>query len=98
MSADKNRYKQMEQYMTISLIADLVLLILFLIVSAAGIIWLKVVMAIITISLSALCLLFLYYSRELLRPRSLWMTTGAAAILICLVFSLMLNFPSPKPY
>lgn len=98
MSADKNRYKQMEQYMTISLIADLVLLILFLIVSAAGIIWLKVVMAIITISLSALCLLFLYYSRELLRPRSLWMTTGAAAILICLVFSLILNFPSPKPY
>ena len=94
----KSRYRQMEQTMTYILLSDLALFIVFLIASGFGIIWLKVVTAIITILVSGLCLWFLYMTQELLKPRSFWMTAGAAAILICVVLSLILNFPSPNPY
>ncbi len=98
MSKRNSRYREMEYYMTIVLVADLLSFILFLIAAGAGTIWLKVICAIVTILLSGLCLAVLYLSKELLRQRSLWMTTAAAALLICLLFALILNFPSPNPF
>ena len=98
MGNNAKRYKQMEFYMTASLIADLVLLILYFIAAGNGIIWLKIILAIITIILSGLCLAYLYLSQELLRQRSLWMTVSAGSVLICLIISLLLNFPCPNPY
>lgn len=92
------RYKQMEQYMTYALFADAVLFILFLIFAGLGIIWLKVITAILCILLSGACLALLYLSKELLKQRSLWMSTAAAAIIVCLLFSLILNFPCPNIY
>ena len=41
---------------------------------------------VLCILLSLACLAFLYVSKELLRQRSLWMSTAAAAILVCLLF------------
>ncbi len=98
MQHKRNRYKEMERYMTYTLIADFCVFILYLIASGFGIIWLKVITAIIAISVSGLCLCFLYMTKELLRSRSLWMSVSAAAIVICLLFSLVLNIPSPNPY
>ena len=97
MPQKNNRYSQMSKQMTLYLLADLVVFILFLIAAGSGIIWMKVLTAIITIVGSFLCLAFLYLSKEFLKPRSLWMTTAAAAILLCTFFSLILNFPSPTP-
>ena len=77
---------------------DMVLLILCLIVAGFGVIWLKVLLAVLVLLLSGLCLGFLYLSRELLRQRSLWMSMAAAAIGLCLLISLLLNFPSPNKY
>jgi len=94
----KNRYRKMERNMTYVLAADFLLFILFMVSSGFGIIWLKVITAIIAILVSSLCLAFLYMSQELLKRRSLWMTAASAAILICVLFSLLLNFPSPSPY
>lgn len=96
MAKKQNRYKELENVMTIALIADAVLFFLFLLASGFGIGWLKVITAILAILASGLCLVLLYMSGELLKQRSLWMTAGFAAILICLVFSLILNYPSPK--
>ena len=98
MQTKRNRYQQMELYMTGALIVDLILFILYMCVAGAGIIWLQVIIAILTIGLSGLCLWFLYVSKELFAPRSLWMGVAAAAILVCLFFSITLNFPSPNPY
>lgn len=98
MANSSGRYKQMEQYMCFALLADLLIFVFYLIAAGNGIIWLKVILAIITILLSGLCLAFLYMSKELLNQRSLWMSVSAGAILICLLFSLILNFPSPNPY
>ena len=95
MEKDKNRFKALEKAMTITLLGITLIFILFLIASGCGIIWLKVILAIITAAACILCLAYLYITKLLIQPRSLWMTTAAASILACLLFSLILNFPSP---
>lgn len=95
---NKARYRTMELILLVALVIDLILFIAFLIASGNGIVWMKVLFSILTIAISVLCLLVLYKTGELLKQRSLWMSTAAAAILICLLFSLLLNFPSPNPY
>ncbi len=92
------RYRELERYLTYALIADVILFVLYLVCAGNGIIWLKVLLSIILILLSGACLAVLYLRKELLRRRSLWITAGALAVLICLLFSLILNYPSPNPY
>lgn len=98
MANRPNRYKEMERNMTYALCADCTIFVLYLIFAGLGIVWLKVILSILCTCLSAFLLWLLYVSRELLKKRSLWITTGAAAILICVLFSLILNFPSPNKY
>ena len=93
----QNRYKQMQFYLMIALIAAFVLFILYLIVAGNAIIWLKVILAVLIFIISLGILALQYLTQELLRRRSLWITLGAAAIALCLLFSLILNFPSPNP-
>ena len=90
------RYQQMEKYITYGLIADAVLLILYLIFAGFGIIWMKVILSVLAFILSAAILGYLYLTKELLRPRSLWMSVAAASVIVCLLFSLILNYPSPS--
>ena len=93
MATKNNRYEQLDQLMTKALIADGALFFLYLIFAACGVIWLKVILAICVFLISGACLALLYMTKELLRRRSLWMTTGAGSALLCLLFSLILNFP-----
>lgn len=92
------KYQQLQWYLTYGIIAAAGLFALYLVFAGFGIIWLKVVTAILAILISFGCLVILYLRKELLRPRSLWMTTAAVAIIVCLLFSLILNFPSPNKY
>lgn len=98
MLSKPNRYSELERYMTYALLADTVLFILYLIFAGLGIVWLKIVLAVLGLILSGLLLWYLYNTKELLKRRSLWISTGAAAIAVCLLFSLILNFPSPNKY
>lgn len=95
--SERNRYQQMEQYMLGALLAALFMFIIYLFAAGTGTIWLQVISAILAIGISGACLYFLYISKELLRPRSLWMSVGAAAIIVCILFSIILQFPSPNP-
>ena len=97
MANRRNRYKEMERYMTYILIGDAALFVIYLLAAGFGVIWLKAITAIFAILVSGLCLGYLYLSQELLRRRSLWMSAGAAAVLLCVLFSLILNFPCPAP-
>lgn len=97
MASKRNTYKQFELYVTLGLILDVILFIGYMISAGNGIIWLKVILAILTFFVSGLCIYILFASQELLRPRSMWMTVGAVAISLCLLASLLLNYPSPKP-
>ena len=98
MTQNRSRYKEMERYMTYALLADAGLFVLYLIFAACGVVWLKVILALFAIILSGLCLGFLYITKELLRKRSRWMSAAAAAVLVCVLFSLILNFPRPNKY
>lgn len=92
-----NHYKELELYLTCALIADAVLFILYLIVAACAIIWLKVITAFLSMALAALIIYYLYVSKELRRQRSLWITVGAGSVFLCTLMSLVLNFPCPAP-
>ena len=98
MAEKPQRYKIMERFMSVALSVDAVLFFIYLIAAGNGIIWLKVILTFLCLGISGLMLWFLYATKELLRQRSLWITTGAAAIIVCLLFSLLLNFPSPNKY
>ena len=98
MDSNRSRYELMERYMTIALITDAALFFLFLISAAAGVMWLKSITAILAALISALALAYLFITQELSKKRSLWMTAAAGAILICIIISLLLNFPSVSPY
>ena len=97
MAKSNSRYKQMELYMLCALLAAVIFFIIYLCSAGAGIIWLKVISAILSILICVLCLAFLYLSKELMRPRSLWMSVCALAVIVCLIFSLILKYPSPAP-
>ena len=93
MAPKQNRYKEMEKIMTSARISDGVLFLLYLICAAASVIWLKVLLAIATILIALAGLAFLYLSQELLRKRSLWLTTGFFSVFLCILVSLILAFP-----
>ena len=97
MARNNNRYKDMEQKVTFALAIDLLLFIVYLIAAGNAVIWLKVITTLFAFAISLGILGFLYLTRELLRRRSLWMTALAASIFVCILFSLILNFPSPAP-
>jgi len=98
MAGKNERYQQMQWYMTYTLIADTGLFLLYLVFAGFGVIWLKAITAVLTGLISIASLGFLYITQELRKPRSLWMTAAAAAILLCLLFSLILNYPCPNIY
>ena len=91
--AKRNRYREMEKRMTAALIADAVIFVLYLIFAGVGILWLKIVLAVLEILVALGCLALLYLSRELLRPRSLWLSTGFFSLSLCTLVSLILAFP-----
>ena len=93
--ASRKRYKELEQMMGRILIADVVIFALFALFAGLGIVAMKVVCAIVTIIVSAMCLAFLYMTGELKKRRSLWMVVGYAGVLLCLLVSLICHYPAP---
>lgn len=93
MKQRRNRYQQMEWLMTRVLIGSAILFFLYLIFAGAGIIWLKVISSIVLILVCSAVLALMYMTGELLKKRSRWITVSAASILVCLLFSLILNYP-----
>ena len=93
--ASRKRYKELEQMMARILAADVVVFALFTLFAALGVVALKVVAAIVTIIVSGMCLAFLYMTGELQKRRSLWMVVGYTGVLVCLLVSLICNYPAP---
>ena len=96
MARRKSRFKKMEFYITIALCVDAAIFLAYLFFAGMGLLALKIIAAVLCIALSGAALYQLFVSHELLRRRSFWMTVAAACIIICLLFSLILNFPAPK--
>ena len=94
--AKRNRYRELENKITLLIAADVAVFVLFLLFSGLGVVALKVITAIVTIIGSLLALGFLFMTGELSKRRSLWMTVAFAAVFVCTVVSLICNFPAPK--
>ena len=97
MEKRRNRYKEMERYLTYGLLADAALFVLYLLIAGLGIAWFKVTLAILAIAISGLGLAYLYMTGELLKLRSRWLVAGFGAIALVILVSLLLNYPSPDP-
>lgn len=93
--AKRNRYRELESLMTKVLIGGAAVFVLYMISAAAGWTALKVLTAIVTILGSLLGEGWLYLTGEMLKVRSRWMAVGFAALFLCTLFSLILNFPCP---
>lgn len=94
MTKDTKRFRQTEKFLTYTLIAAFIIFIIYLISAGSGVLWLKTLSSIFIILICGLCLAFLKLANLLTRPKTLWMTTAAIAMIFSLLFSLILNFPS----
>lgn len=97
MGRKRARYKRLETIITAALCLNVIIFLAYLIFAGIGMIGLKITAAIFCFLISGLILYFLFMTRELLRRRSLWMSLAALCIIICVLASLILKFPSP-PY
>ena len=95
--AKRRRYKELETLLTRILLADVAVFVLYLIFAGLGVTAMKVITAIIAIIASGLCLALLYTTGETKKRRSRWLVCGFAAIVICLMVSLVVKYPAPKP-
>lgn len=95
MNDNQSNYRFFEQFMTIMLFVDLVFFLLYLVMAGLGIVVMKVVFAILAIVLSGVCLFMLYTSKELMKPRSLWLSAAFCSIILCTLVSLLCNYPAP---
>ena len=96
MNVKPTRHKKMEAVFTVVLCLDAAIFVAYLIAAGIGLLGLKITTAILSIIISGFVLYFLFITKELLRKRSLWMTYAAACILLCILISLILNFPAPR--
>ena len=97
MDRRRAQFKKMEFYITIAICVDVAIFVAYLCLAGMGIAALKIISAIACIGISGVILYQLFMSRELLRKRSIWMTLAASCIILCVLLSLVLKFPSP-PY
>lgn len=93
--AKRRRYKQDERLLTRILLADVAVFILYLVFAGLGAAAMKTITAIIAIIGSLLCLGYLFMRGEIMKPRSRWMVYGFASIVLLVLVSLILNYPSP---
>lgn len=94
--ANRRRYKDVERVLAQILMGEAAVFVLYLIFAGLGIISLKVITSIVIVVASVLCLAFLYMCGEMFKRRSRWLVFGFAALLLLLVVSLVLNYPSPN--
>lgn len=93
MARKRNRYQEMEQLLTAVLVMTAVVFLIYLIAAGAGAVWLKILSAVLIFLSGIGSLSLLYLSKELLRQRSLWLTTGFSCLILCTLVSLILAFP-----
>lgn len=95
--AIRRRYKDIERFLTQVLLAEAAVFVLYLIFAGIGVVAMKVITSILIIAASVACLALLYMTGEMKKARSRWLVLGFGAILVCLLVSLLLNYPSPAP-
>ena len=95
MSEKQNRYQELEKFLSRILYVDLAFFIAYLISAGVGALVVKVICAVAAILIAAYSLWTLYCAKELLRPRSLWLSCAFGSVTLCTIVSLLCNYPAP---
>ena len=93
--AIRKRYTDIERFLTMILLADAGVFVLYMVFAGIGFTALKVICTILCIVASVACLALLYMTGEMKKARSRWLVLGFGCIVVCLLVSLILNYPSP---
>ena len=93
--AIRRRYKDIERFLTMVLLADAGVFVLYMVFAGIGLTVLKVICTVLCILASIACLALLYMTGEMKKARSRWLVLGFGCIVVCLLVSLVLNYPSP---
>lgn len=91
----RNGFRKFENLMTKVILGITVLFLLLLAASAFGIVWLKWLLAVIIILVSALGTALLVLKQEHRRRRSRWMLASFVGFLACTLVSLIAGYPAP---
>lgn len=91
----RNTFRQFERTMTRVIFAALAVFLLMLMASAGGIGWLKTLLAVTVMAVSALSTGLLVLKQEHKRPRSHWMLASFLGLFLCTLVSLIVGFPAP---
>ncbi len=94
--SNRRRYKDVERILTQVLLGELAVFVLYMIFAGMGIVALKITASILIIAVSVLCIGFLVLCGEFKKRRSRWLVMGFGAIMLLLLVSLILNYPSPN--
>ena len=95
MEQKNTRYKDLEQFLTILVVAMLALFIFYLIMAAGGKTVLQIIAAVMIGSIAAFGLWLLVKSKELLRQRSIWITLSFLCCTLVTIVSLLAGYPGP---
>lgn len=91
----RNPFRNFEKLMTRAILGNLAVFVMMLAVSAIGIGWLKWLLAILVLGVSALGFTILVLKQEHRRIRSRWMLASFVSLFCCTLASLLLGFPAP---
>ena len=95
MEKNKPRFRQLESLLTLILYVEIGLFLIYLIMSALGLVVVKIILAVLAILIAAFCEWMLYCAKELFKPRGLWLTCAFFSVILCTAVSLICNFPAP---
>lgn len=91
----RRSFRQLERQLTMVVLLNLALFLLVMITSNAGILWLKIILALLTMVLSAAGCGFLVLIGEHSRTRSWWILASFGSIFLCTLVSLITGSPAP---
>ena len=95
MEQKNTRYKDLELFLTILVVAMLAMFIFYLVMAAGGKTVLQIIAAVMVGSIAAFGLWLLAKSKELLRQRSIWITLSFLCCALVTIVSLMAGYPGP---
>ena len=95
MEQKNTRYKDLELFLTILVVAMLAMFIFYLVMAAGGKTVLQIIAAVMVGSIAAFGLWLLVKSKELLRQRSIWITLSFLCCTLVTIVSLLAGYPGP---
>ena len=95
MGKNNSNFKQLERFLATLLLVQIGFFLIFLFCASAGLVVLKILFALFGFLLGVFGLWLLSKTREIWRPRSLWLTCSFCSPIVLMAVSLLCGYPCP---